>query len=79
MRVILLLILLSGCSSNNQLMDCRLELYCTRSEDSVIKAGAFKAIEVYFGTDLNDGICEKHYQAWGFDYRLPVDERCGSN
>lgn len=56
---------------------CRLEILCSRSEDSIIKKGAFVAIETYFGTDLDDGLCKQHYQAWGLDYRKPAQERCG--
>lgn len=55
---------------------CRLELWCTRTEDSLLKKGAFTAIGVYFGTTI-EGACVKHHAAWGFDYRAPVEERCG--
>ena len=84
--ILLIIILLSACTHTKdkifqpELHDyykCRLELYCTRSEDSILKKAAFKAVETYFGTNLGDGICERHYQAWGFDYRKPAEQRCG--
>lgn len=82
--IILLFTLLSACTQQKivsqqtkDYMKCRLEIYCTASEDSLVKKGAFTAIEIYFGTNLGDGICEKHYQAWGYDYREPAIERCG--
>lgn len=78
------MLFLASCADNKILskndkdfIKCRLELYCTKSEDSIVKKAAFTVIEIYFGTELNDGICEKHYQPWGYDYRVPVHERCG--
>lgn len=80
-----LLFFISSCDSNrsplkkdNNYYKCRLEIYCTRSKNSLIKKSAFTGIEIYFGTNLEDGICKNHYQAWGFDYRNPAAERCGS-
>ena len=84
---ITVLLLLTACSTTPKLnipdnrrewFSCKTELYCTRTEGSLVKAAAKKAIEIYFGTDLGDDFCEKYYQNWGFDYRLPVEERCGS-
>lgn len=81
--LMLCFLVMVGCASapiqdkDGAYYQCRLELYCNRSEGSMIKKGAFTAIEIYFSTDLGDGICEKHYQAWGYDYRLPAQQRCG--
>lgn len=55
---------------------CRLELWCTKTEDSLLKKGAFAAIGTYFGTTI-EGACTEYHGAWGFDYRAPVEERCG--
>ncbi len=81
---ITLMLFATSCSQNNEnikpkfseYMKCQIEIYCTKTENSILKAAAIRAVEVYFGTEIGNGICEKYYQPWGIDYRLPVEERC---
>jgi hypothetical protein len=88
MKILLLSLLLVSCSANTvrtdaeklrfkQCVQVKFESYCERTEQGlshVLKEGIRTAIEIRFGTSIDDA-CAKHYGSWGMDYRDSIEDR----